>query len=226
MKRRFLLLAALISPLLFAQDEAGFISIFNGKDLSEWDGTPGAWKVKDGAIVCTGQKEGGKNWLIWKGGEPADFELKLEFKFSNGNSGVQVRSHRLDDKPYHVQGYQVEIAKHNVMGLWHHSLSPEKYRSHLALAGEHTTYAADGKKTITTLGDGEALKATCKDDEWNELRIIAKGSSLTQIINGKVFSILTDEDKKYAMQKGLIALQDHGKGTVAAFRNIRLKGLD
>ncbi|MGY8639762.1 MAG: 3-keto-disaccharide hydrolase [Verrucomicrobiales bacterium] len=223
---RIFLAALTLAPLAFAQDEAGFVSIFNGKDLTDWDGVPSAWKVEDGAIVCAGQLKGGKNWLIWEGGEPADFELRLEFKFTSGNSGVQIRSHMMGDTPYHVQGYQVEIAKHDVMGLWHHSLAPEKHRSHLALAGEHTTYAADGTKTVKSIGDGEALKKLCKDGEWNKLVIIAKGSTVTQKINGKTFSILTDLEEKYTMTKGLIALQDHGKGCVAAFRKIRLKPLD
>ncbi|NNE90949.1 MAG: DUF1080 domain-containing protein [Verrucomicrobiales bacterium] len=227
MKKLALSFFSLALPFAFAaDDEAGFIPIFNGLNLDGWDGVPGAWKVEEGAIVCTGRKDGGKNWLIWQGGEPADFELRLEFKFEAGNSGVQVRSHLIDDKPFHVQGYQIEIAQSEKMGLWHHSLSPEKYRSHLALAGEKTTYAANGKKTVKEFGNGKAIKKHCKDGEWNELVIIVKGTKLIQKINGHVFSELNDLDKKYKMKSGLIALQDHGKGTVASFRNIRLKPLD
>ena len=40
--------------------EEGFKPIFNGKDLSGWEGLAGAWEVRDGAIRCTGQKEGKK----------------------------------------------------------------------------------------------------------------------------------------------------------------------
>lgn len=220
-----LALACALLPLVHADEEAGFVSLFDGKSLEGWKGLDGAWKVEGGAIVCTGRKKGGKNWLIWQGGEPADFELRLEFKFEEGNSGVQVRSH-LVEEPFHVQGYQVEIAKAEVMGLWHHSLSPEKYRSHLALAGEKTRYAPDGTKTVETFGDGEAIKKLCRDGEWNELVVVAKGPVLEQHINGQLFSVLTDEDGKYRMKKGLIALQDHGKGTVASFRKIRLREIE
>jgi len=216
------LVSLLIAPRLYSE-ETGFTSIFNGKDLSGWKGAEGAWVVEDGAIVCTGRPDGGKTWLIWQGGEPADFELRLEFKFEEGNSGVQIRSHHVEADPFHMQGYQVEIARSEVMGLWHHSLSPEKYRSHLALAGEKTVYAADGTKSVESFGDGEAIKKHCKDGEWNELIIIAKGDTVTQKINGHLFSVLTDKDAKYAMKKGFIAFQDHGKGTIASFRNIRLK---
>ena len=220
----FVLLTLLAFPAFSEDDEKGFVSIFNGKDLTGWEGIAEAWKVEKGAIVCTGRNEKVKNWLIWKGDQPSDFILRLEFKFTSGNSGVQIRSHLVKDKPpFHVQGYQVEIALAKVMGLWHHSLSPEKYRSHLAVAGEHSTYQPDGKKSVQSIGDGEKLKAHCKDGDWNKLEIIAQGSVLTQKINGHTFSILTDRDEKYRMKNGLIALQDHGKGTVAAFRNIRLK---
>jgi hypothetical protein len=212
--------------LLQAQEKDGFVSIFNGIDLTGWNGNEEAWTVQDGAITCTGRDKNEKNWLIWEDGQPADFILKLEFKFTSGNSGVQVRSLLAKDMPpFHVQGYQVEVAKAEVMGLWHHSLSPEKYRSKLALAGEESTYATDGTKTVESIGDGEELKKLCKDGEWNTLEIIAKGPTLTQKINDWVFSILTDEDEKYQMKKGLIALQDHGKGTVVAYRNILLKEL-
>ena len=211
-------------PAPAEKDDEGFQSIFNGKDLTGWDGIAEAWKVEDGAIVCAGRNEKQKNWLIWKSGEPGDFTLKLEFKFQSGNSGVQIRSHVVKDlPPYHVRGYQVEIAQSEKMGLWHHSLAPERYRSHLALAGQHGFISESGEKTVKEIGDGEALKKTCRDGEWNELEIIARGPLIIQKINGQVFSKLTDHDKKHAMSKGLIALQDHGRGTVASFRNIRLK---
>lgn len=238
---RMVFLAAAIAvfqwslPDLLAQKsgqsgEKGFRSIFNGKDLDGWEGREGAWEVADGAIRCTGQKEGKKNWLIWRGGQPSDFELKLEFRFTSGNSGVQVRSLELDKNheaakgaDFQVRGYQVEIASADKMGLWHHSLSPEKYRSHLATAGQKGHISAKGEKTAEQVKEAAAIQKHCHDGEWNQLHIIARGNRLTQKINGVVFAELMDEDPKYATKKGFIALQDHGKGTVAEFRNIRIK---
>ncbi|MCB1229465.1 MAG: sulfatase-like hydrolase/transferase [Verrucomicrobiae bacterium] len=204
--------------------EPSFQSIFNGKDLTGWEGLPGAWEVRDGAIHCTGKAEG-KNWLIWKGGEPSDFELRLEFRFVSGNSGVQVRSHLLEgDTPFLVQGYQVEIAEADKMGLWHHSLAPDKSRSHLATAGQLVVIGKDGqRKTEKSFAEPTAVQSNCRDGEWNELVVTAKGNRLVQKINGVKFAELTDQDANYAMSQGLIALQDHGKGTVADFRKIRLK---
>ena len=215
-----------LSGVPLPSDDPGFKAIFNGKDLTGWEGVPGAWEVSDGAIRCTGQAEGKKNWLIWRGGEPDDFELRMEFRFTSGNSGVQVRSHELEGDPaFQVQGYQVEVAEAKVMGLWHHSLAPEKYRSHLATAGQQVVIAKSGEKTVKEFADPLEIQANCKDGDWNELVIVAKGNRLVQRINGVKFAELTDQDEKYAMRKGLIALQDHGKGTVAEFRKIRLKVL-
>ncbi len=204
----------------FAQD--GFQSLFNGTDLSGWEGVDGAWKVEEGAIVCTGQATK-KNWLIYRGEELKNFELRLEFKFVSGNSGVQVRSKDLGD--FQVQGYQVEVASQDKMGLWHHSLSPEPYRSHLATAGQHAVINEGGTKVALQFDSAEKVQQAFREGEWNELVIIAEGPSLSQIVNGQVLADLVDEDEKYAMTSGVLALQDHGKGTVAMFRNIRLKKL-
>jgi|GEM_PF-115994 len=203
-----------------------FKSIFNGKNLDGWKGVAGAWEVHKGSIRCTGQTEGRKNWLIWQGDEPGDFELKLDFKFTAGNSGVQIRSHLKEaELPFQVQGYQVEIAAAEKMGLWHHSLSPEKYRSHLATAGQRVQINQEGESTVEQFAEPATFLTLCKDRKWNTLTVIARGPEIIQIINGVVFSELSDKDSKYGMRKGLIALQDHGKGTVAEFRKIRIRKL-
>lgn len=198
----------------------GFVSLFNGKDLTGWQGVADAWHVQGGAICSTGGKTS-RNWLIWRGGEPGDFELRLKFKFTEGNSGVQVRSKEIE--PFMVRGYQVEVASQKKMGLWHHSLSPAKHRSHLATAGQRVRIAQDGTKSVEQFASPEEVQAAYRDNEWNELVVVAKGTRLIQKINGVVFADLTDEESAYATRSGLIALQDHGKGTVAAFKDIWLK---
>jgi hypothetical protein len=76
-------------------DHTGWISMFDGKTLNGWDGDPSYWHVQDGAIVVesTCEKPTGTIYLIWQGGEPADFEMKLEMKGEGAavNSGVQYR---------------------------------------------------------------------------------------------------------------------------------------
>ena len=203
--------------------EPGFKSIFNGKDLTGWEGENKAWVVRDGAIQSTGGQTK-KNWLIWRGGELRDFELRLSFKFTKGNSGVQVRSKEIDK--WQVRGYQVEIANATKMGLWHHSLAPEKYRSHLATAGQRVHINADGKKRIEHLATPAKVQSMCRDNDWNELVVTALGQRLVQTINGVVFAELVDEDTKHSTRSGLLALQDHGKGCIATFKDIRIKHLN
>jgi len=203
----------------------GFTAIFNGTDLAGWDGKPGAWEVHDGEIWCTGKAEQ-KNWLIWRGQQPSDFVLRLEFRWDKGNSGVQVRSDDLGN--WMVHGYQVEVAKQSVMGLWHHSLlaadHPRKQARHLmATAGQKVILASDGSKIVKQVDNPDSLKRRFNEHAWNTLEIVAGGDTLTQKINGVVFSQVTDQDNQMSRRKGLIALQDHGKGCKVAFRNIRLK---
>jgi len=83
-------------------DESGFQSIFDGKTMNAWDGAPGFWQVKDGAIVGKSTKAhpAGATYLIWRGAGPDDFELKLELKWEGiegpdgiANSGIKYRGY-------------------------------------------------------------------------------------------------------------------------------------
>lgn len=221
-----LILPFLLLPFCLAAED-GFVSIFNGKDLTGWSSKPGAWEVRNGEIWCTGESVE-RNWLIWTGGEPSDFVLRLEFRWDKGNSGVNVRS--IDRGEWQAHGYQVEIARQNVMGLWHHSLldreHPKREERHLmALAGQTVKLSKSGEKALVQEGDGEVIKALYREHDWNTMEIIAKGNTLVQKINGIVFSMVTDLDEEMSIRSGVLALQDHGKGCTVAFRKLRLMTL-
>ncbi|MEW4486670.1 PVC-type heme-binding CxxCH protein [Thalassoglobus sp. JC818] len=206
-------------------DEVGFTPIFNGKDLTGWDGKPGSWEVRDGEIWCTGKSES-KNWLIWRGSPSSDFVLRMEFKWEHGNSGVQVRSDDLGD--WMVFGYQVEIAEQGVMGLWHHSLLDDEHprkgvRHFMSTAGQSAVLNADGTKDVRQEADPHQVRQSFREHDWNELEIIVTGDILVQKINGVVFSSVTDHDAQMSRRNGVIAFQDHGKGCRVAFRNIRIQ---
>jgi len=207
--------------------DTGFTSIFNGKDFEGWDVQPGMWEVRDGEIWCTGKSKG-KNWLIWRKEQPADFVLRLEFRWDKGNSGVQVRSDDLGG--FQIFGYQAEVAQQDKMGLWHHSLlakeHPKKKARHLmATAGQIATLAPDGSKTVKQAADPKKVQSHFKEHEWNTMEIIAKGPKIVHKVNGVMFATVIDRDSEMSRQKGFVALQDHGKGCIVAFRNIRLKKL-
>jgi hypothetical protein len=106
MKSRFLLLTICLSVAGFAQtpppaaptiaSDLGFKSIFDGRTLQGWDGDPVYWRVENGCIVgeITPETIVKRNtFLIWRGGAPKDFELKVEYRISaQGNSGINYRS--------------------------------------------------------------------------------------------------------------------------------------
>src|SRR5690606_37135168 len=101
--------------------EASFKSIFDGKTLDGWDGDPVYWSVKDGAITGEITPETllkANTFLIWQGGQPGDFELKAEFKISEGgNSGINYRSEMVEEVPFALKGYQADIdGKNNYTG--------------------------------------------------------------------------------------------------------------
>jgi hypothetical protein len=81
-----------IYPTPLSDDDTGFVSIFNGTSLDGWDGDPRYWRVEDHEIVgevtpATLLKQ--NSFLIWRGGAPANFELKAEFRITaQGNSGI------------------------------------------------------------------------------------------------------------------------------------------
>jgi hypothetical protein len=76
------------------KDVTGWTQMFDGKTLDGWDGNPDLWKVENGAITAesTADRRVGTTYLIWRGDEPADFELKLEIKAeSDIHGGVFYR---------------------------------------------------------------------------------------------------------------------------------------
>jgi len=206
----------------------GMVKIFNGKDLSEWDGNPDLWSVKDGVIHGETTKEHptkGNTFLMWKGGTPGDFELRLSYRIKGGNSGVQYRSKHVKDakdNAWVVSGYQAEVA--NAPGrdgfLYH-----ERGRGSVCLVGEKVVMDAAGKKTVAgSVGDVKAIGATLKVSDWNDYIIIAKGNHLAHYINGVQRIDFTDDDEKGRAMSGITALQIHAGGPmVVEFKDLRLK---
>ena len=102
----------------------------------------------------------------------------------------------------------------------------ERIRGFLALRGQ-VVYIPDGGKPgyFGTLGDAADLKSVIKSGDWNDLEIVARGNTLIQLINGRVTSIVIDDDKAHRKLEGEIGIQLHK--TQAAMkietRNIRIK---
>ena len=210
-------------------EESGFQKIFDGKSLKGWDCDAEFWRVEDGVMIGETQADHQPKqniFCIWKGGSPADFELKLEYKLTGetGNSGVQYRSVELPDvAKWVLKGYQADIdGKQQYTG----QVYEERGRGFLALRGQ-IAYVPDGKKvgSIGSTGEAADLKGVIKGDGWNEMHIVARGNIVIQSINGRVMSVLIDDDKANRKMDGEIGIQLHR--TAAAMkmesRNIRIK---
>jgi hypothetical protein len=231
MKRHTLALLAL--SLLSAT--AGEKALFNGKDLTGWEGNTTLWSVVDGAITGKTTVENptkGNTFLIWKAGEVADFELTFQYKFTvvgdkpSGNSGMQYRSKVVDEKNFVVSGYQADF---EVGDTYSGILYEEKARGILAQRGQSVKITAGGapakpKIEVTgSVGDSKAIQALIKKDGWNEFKVIAKGGHLQHFINGKATVDVTDETAEGA-KKGILALQLHaGPPMQVQFKDIFLK---
>ncbi|RFC44893.1 MAG: protein of unknown function DUF1080/Cytochrome c [Verrucomicrobia bacterium] len=198
--------------------------LFNGKDLTGWNGVAGFWSVKSGSIVgeTTPEKPTkGNTFLVWQGGEVENFEFLCQVRFQGNNSGVQYRSKLVDPAGSVVAGYQADLhpAQANFGMLYGEKLGK---RGIIANRGKKVVVNAAGEKSETgTVGND----ANFVDWEWNELRIIAVGNRLIHQINGITTVDVTD-DHPEAVRKGILALQLHaGPPMRVEFRNLRLRPL-
>ena len=206
-----------------AVPETGFVQIFDGKTLDGWEGTD-RWKVEDGTIVAQTTAENPlrqNTFLIWRGGKLADFELKLEYRITGGNSGIQYRSAELENSDFAMKGYQSDIdATLRYAGM----IYEERGRGFLAPRGQFNYRGSSISGTLASLGTTNELMKAIKTDDWNEVHIIARGNTLIQIYNGRMMSMLIDDDTAGRAMEGLIGLQLHtGEPMKIEFRNIRLK---
>jgi hypothetical protein len=224
----------------------GFVQIFDGKTLNGWDGDPTYWRVENGNLVgeitpTTLLKT--NSFIIWKGGEPADFELKGEFNITKtGNSGINYRSDRLTDIPFALRGYQADIDGNNRYTGQNYE---ERKRTTLAYRGQKTsinpqtgTFTPEAVRakvksnawtdlSVTgSLGSSDSLKTLIKSEDWNEFHLIVKGNRLQHYINGVLMSEVVDNDAVNGKSKGLLGVQVHvGPPMKVQYRNLRLKQL-
>lgn len=223
-------------------DHDGFKQIFDGKTLNGWDGSPEVWHVEDGAIVAESSPEhpSGTTNIIWRGGEPANFVLKLEMKLEGegANGGVQYRSLNIPPTPqqlrnplakkfakWNMKGYQADFDYGNkYTGQLYEQTSP---RGIVAWRGQMVeTDQGKRPRLLATLGSSDELKSYIKVGDWNQYEIIADGNTLIHVINGHVMAILVDNDPTFSQSKGLIGFEIEGPGVVKiSHRNVWLKTL-
>ncbi len=224
---RTLSLAAVSSMLIFAcaaalpAGEAGFHSLFNGKDLAGWTtGPDNTWAVEDGVIALKREMNGGLHNpdYLWTKQTYGNFVLELEFKVpERANSGIFLRTSDLKDPVY--TGIEVQVAN------------------------------SYGRQTLSRGGTAGAIydclaptkDAVKKPGQWNRYRITCKDNKISVVLNGQRV-IDMDLDRwtephknpdgtpnkfpralKDFAREGYIGLQDHGRPVW--YRNIKIKRL-
>jgi hypothetical protein len=163
--------------------------LFNGKDLTGWEGKAELWKAEGGAIV--GVSEGLKeNHFLVTTEEFGDFELRFEVKLHqpNGNSGVQFWSQRLPNSTEMI-GYQADIGP----GYW------------------GSLYDESRRRKVLAAADPEVIAKTLKVGDWNEYVVRAVGDRITLSINGTTTVDYREPDAQIP-RKGKFGLQLHSGG--------------
>jgi hypothetical protein len=194
--------------------------------MDGWDGDPKFWRLENGSLVGETTKDlqpVQNTFLIWRKAKPANFELKLDYKLTGFNSGIQYRSIELPDIKWAMKGYQADIDGEQV---YTGQIYEERGRGFLALRGQ-SNYISTGQKpgVIGSLGDGGGeLKNLIHGDDWNAMHIIARGNVLMQYINGRMMSALIDDDEVNRKMDGLIGIQVHkGPAMKMETKNIRIR---
>ena len=240
------LMTSLETACVAQKNKDGFVQIFDGKTLKNWDGDPTYWRVEKGNLVgeitpTTLLKT--NSFIIWRGGEPGDFEFKGEFNITqDGNSGINYRSDQLTDIPFALRGYQADIdGKIRYTGQNYE----ERKRTTLAYRGQKTTIppytgentpeairanvsknAWSGLTVTGSLGSSDSLKTFIKSEDWNTFRLVVKGNHLQHYINDVLMSDVTDNDTVNGKSKGLLGVQVHvGPPMKVQYRNLMLKQL-
>lgn len=207
-----------------APELAAFESLFDGTTLEGWSGDPRFWRAEEGAIV--GESSAANpcertTYLVYGGGDFADFELRLEFRIETGNSGIQLRSRRVGR--FDVAGYQADLeAGTATLGTFY-----EQYgRGVLAALGTRVVLAPEGVSSAQRFADEAECLRNVRAGDWNEMRVLARGNELALEINGRPTASVVDEAPAQARSSGLLALQLHaGPPMKVAFRNLRIRDL-
>ena len=217
-------------PAPIEGDEPGFQPIFDGKTLSGWEGNPTYWRVENGTLMGEIKPETvikSNTFIVWRGGRPKDFDLKLEYRISaQGNSGINYRSVMVPDtvtpeNKFAMRGYQFDL---DGPKRYPGNNYEEKGRLWLGLRGQVTRVVGGRPAVVISTFDDAKQLAALQTEDWNAVHISARGNTLTHMLNGRLMSVVIDDDAPNRPADGLIGMQVHvGPPMTVEYRNIRLK---
>ena len=206
MKKLLLIILIALVPSLCAEDK-GWVTLYNGKDLTGWR-TTGNWlPQKDGSLLIK-PRSGERGWqrysaYLWSTKRYKDFVLHVEYKYPpKGNSGIHFRVGDLKN-PVKTGLEAQELDSYGKKKMGHH----------------------DHGGIIRTVGASKNMSK--KAGEWNTMILTCKGYHLKVQLNGEqIVDIHLDKTPmKDRPLEGHIGLQDHGEPNNLHFRNIKIKEL-
>ena len=224
-------------------NDNGFVSIFDGETLENWEGDPTYWRVENGNLVGEVTPEtilDRNTFIIWQGEQPDDFELKLEYRISEkGNSGINYRSELVDEVPFALRGYQADIDGQNRYTGQNYE---ERKRTTLAYRGDKVRIENKEKlvslkpnienncwkirEVVGSLGLSDSLKTKIKNKDWNQVHLVIKENKLQHYVNDVLMSEVVDNDSVNRTFSGYLGMQVHvGPPMKIEYRNIKLKNL-
>ncbi|MES2706798.1 MAG: DUF1080 domain-containing protein [Verrucomicrobiota bacterium] len=193
-------------------DEArdGWISLFNGKDLSGWkvnEENPSAFSVQDGAIHI----KGGRSHIFYagevKGAKFRNFEFKAKvLTKKNANSGIYFATEYQKDG-WPAKGYECQV---------------------------NNSFDKDPRRTGSLYAIRDVQEKLVPDDQWFDYHIKVDGQHVTIAINGKTVSEYTekptdardaDKQNRWIKDGGTFAFQAHDPGCEAFYKDIQVKPL-
>ena len=191
-----------------SDNDKGYQTLFNGKDLSGWHGAVNNYEVVDGSIMC----KKGKGGTLYAKEEYGDFSFRFEFQLPpGGNNGIAVRSPGKGDPAW--EAYEIQVLDDTAKK--YAKLQP--YQFHGSVYG----LAPAQRGALLPVG------------EWNKQEITFKGSNIrvtlneTTILHQDISKIDLTKVKKVPKgvnrSKGFIGFAGHSDPV--KFRNVRIKSL-
>ncbi len=194
------------------EKEAGFVSLFNGRNLDGWIGNKVSYTVEDGIIVIKPGNDSGGNLYTEK--EYSDFVFRFEFQLTPGaNNGLGVRTPVEGDAAY--VGMEMQILD-NTASIYS---DLHEYQYHGSVYG----VIPARRGFLRPVG------------EWNYEEVTLQGTKVKVVLNG---TTIVDGDIAGAIEAGTIDGKEHpglknskghigflGHGSVVKFRNIRIREL-
>ena len=233
-------------PLDF-NDHTGYVEIFDGKSLKDWEGDPDTWRVENGAIVgeSTAEKPKYNSYISFHGFQAKDFDLKLEIKVEHGGgSGIQYRSQtkvpwrrplppeqKSVNLDWMMTGPQADFwfPVSPVTAEWTGQFYSENTPLGILAWRGQVVESAPGQhpKLLGNIADRNALGGYVKVNDWNQYLIMARGGTFIHVINGQLMAVYIDDDPASSNnQTGMIGIEIEGTPTKVSVRNLWIKKLN